>query len=63
LVKLEGLTPLAQIEPDAKPKPVLEPPKPKVEGKKQVIQRDGKVPVPGPIDVEYKDKMDVSAPL
>ena len=63
LVKLEGLTPLAQIVPDAKPKPVLEPPKPKVEGKKQVIQRDGKVPVPGPIDVEYKDKMDVSAPF
>ncbi|HIA25807.1 MAG TPA: ferredoxin, partial [Candidatus Nitrosopelagicus sp.] len=28
LVKLEELTPLAQIVPDAKPKPVLEPPKP-----------------------------------
>jgi len=63
LVKLEGLTPLAQIVPDAKPKPVLEPPKPKVAGKKQVIQRDGKAAVPGPIDVEYKDKMDVSAPF
>jgi len=63
LVKLEELTPLAQIVPDAKPKPVLEPPKPKVEGKKQVIQRDGKVPVPGPIDVEYKDKMDESSPF
>jgi len=63
LVKLEGLTPLAQIVPDAKPKPVLEPPKPKVEGNKQVIMRDGKVPVPGPIDVEYKDQMVVSAPF
>ena len=63
LVKLEKLTPLAQIVPDAKPKPVLEPPKPKVEGKKQVIQRDGKAPVPGPIDIEYKDKMDESAPF
>jgi NAD-dependent dihydropyrimidine dehydrogenase PreA subunit len=61
LVKLEGLTPLAQIVPDAKPKPVLEPPKPKVAGKKQVIQRDGKAVVPGPIDVEYKDKMDLTA--
>ena len=63
LVKLEELTPLAQIVPDAKPKPVLEPPKPKVEGKKQVIQRDGNAPVPGPIDIEYKDKMDESAPF
>ena len=63
LVKLEELTPLAQIVPDAKPKPVLEPPKPKVEGKKQVIERDGEAPVPGPIDIEYKDKMDESAPF
>ena len=63
LVKLEGLTPLAQIVPDAKPKPVLEPPKPKVAGKKQVIQRDGKAAIPGPIDIEYKDKMDESAPF
>ena len=63
LVKLEKLTPLAQIVPDAKPKPVLEPPKPKVAGKKQVIQRDGKAAIPGPIDIEYKDKMDESAPF
>ncbi|SVA29629.1 uncharacterized protein METZ01_LOCUS82483 [marine metagenome] len=63
LVKLEGLTPLAQIVPDAKPKPVLEPPKPKVAGKKQVIQRDGKAAIPGPIDIEYKDKMDESSPF
>ena len=63
LVKLEELTPLAQIVPDAKPKPVLEPPKPKVAGKKQVIQRDGKAAIPGPIDIEYKDKMDESSPF
>ncbi len=63
LVKLEKLTPLAQIVPDAKPKPVLEPPKPKVAGKKQVIQRDGKAAIPGPIDIEYKDKMDESSPF
>jgi len=63
LVKLEKLTPLAQIVLDAKPKPVLEPPKPKVAGKKQVIQRDGKAAIPGPIDIEYKDKMDESAPF
>jgi len=61
LVKLEKLTPLAQIVSDAKPKPVLESPKPKVEGKKQVIQRDGKAAIAGPIDIEYKDKMDESA--
>jgi NAD-dependent dihydropyrimidine dehydrogenase PreA subunit len=63
LVKLEKLTPLAQIVPDAKPKPMLEPPKPKVAGKKQVIQRDGKAAIPGPIDIEYKDKMDESSPF
>ena len=61
LIRLEELTPLAQIVPDAKPKPVKEKPKPAVEGKKQVIQRDGEAPVPGPIDIEYKDKMNPSA--
>jgi len=60
LIRLEELTPLAQIVPDAKPKPVKEKPKPAVEGKKQVIQRDGEAPVPGPIDIEYKDKMNPS---
>ena len=64
LIRLEELTPLAQIVPDAKPKPVKEKPKkPAVEGKKQVIERDGEAPVPGPIDIEYKDKMDLSAPF
>ena len=60
-VKLKELTPLAQIVLDAKPLTKIEPPKPAIEGKKQVIQRDGEEAVPGPIDVEYKDKMDPSA--
>ena len=62
LTRLDELTPLAQIVPDAKPIAKVENPKPAVEGKKQVIQRDGEAPVPGPIDIEYKDKMDLSAP-
>ena len=61
-IKLEELTPLAQIVPDAKPKLVKEKPKPAI-GKKQVISRDGEEVVPGPIDIEYKDKMDISAPF
>ena len=44
-IKLEELTPLAQIVPDAKPKPVKEKPKPAI-GKKQVIERDGEAPIP-----------------
>jgi len=60
LTKLDELTPLAQIVPDAKPIAKVEPPKPAIEGKKQVIQRDGETAVPGPIDVDYKDKMDLS---
>ena len=60
-VKLKELTPLAQIVLDAKPLTKIEPPKPAIEGKKQAIQRDGEEAVPGPIDVEYKDKMDPSA--
>ena len=63
LIKLEELTPLAQIVPDAKPIAKLEKPKPAVAGKKQVIERDGEEVVPGPIDIEYKDKMDQSAPF
>jgi ferredoxin len=62
-VKLKELTPLAQIVLDAKPLTKIEPPKPAIEGKKQVIQRDGEEAVPGPIDVEYKDKMDPSTPF
>jgi len=60
LTKLDELTPLAQIVLDAKPIAKVEPPKPAIEGKKQVIQRDGEAAVPGPIDVDYKDKMDLS---
>jgi ferredoxin len=63
LIKLEELTPLAQIVPDAKPIAKIEKPKPAVAGKKQVIERDGEEVVPGPIDIEYKDKMDQSAPF
>ena len=62
LTRLDELTPLAQIVPDAKPIAKVEKPKPAIEGKKQVIERDGDAPVPGPIDIEYKDKMDTSAP-
>ena len=62
LTRLDELTPLAQIIPDAKPIAKVEKPKPAIEGKKQVIERDGDAPVPGPIDIEYKDKMDSSAP-
>jgi NAD-dependent dihydropyrimidine dehydrogenase PreA subunit len=63
LTRLEELTPLAQIVPDAKPIAKVEKPKPAIEGKKQVIVRDGEEVVPGPIDIEYKDKMDPSAPF
>jgi len=62
LTRLDELTPLAQIIPDAKPIAKVEKPKPAIEGKKQVIERDGEAPVPGPIDIEYKDKMGSSAP-
>ena len=61
VAKLEELTPLAQIVLDAKPIAKIEKPKPAIEGKKQVIMRDGEEVVPGPIDIEYKDKMDASA--
>ena len=61
--KISELTPLAQIVLDAKPIAKIEPPKPLVEGKKQVVTRDGEAAVPGPIDIEYKDKMDLSAPF
>nr|AIF18585.1 4Fe-4S ferredoxin iron-sulfur binding domain-containing protein [uncultured marine thaumarchaeote KM3_83_E04] len=63
LTRLEELTPLAQIVPDAKPIAKVEKPKPAIEGKKHVIHRDGEAAVPGPIDVEYKDKMDLTAPF
>jgi len=63
LARLEELTPLAQIVPDAKPIAKVEKPKPAIEGKKQVIHRDGEAAVPGPIDVDFEDKMDLTAPF
>jgi len=59
LNKLEDLTPLAQIVPDAKPKP-REPELPKSQVKKLGQKWKGGGPKPGPIDVEYKSKMDVT---
>ena len=61
LVRLEELTPLAQIVPDAKPKPVEEKLEVPTAGAiKNEIKRDGNEPVAGPIDVEYKSKMQPS---
>jgi len=60
IIKLEELTPLAQIVLDAKPIPVIEPELPAESGKVgQVWKGDGIKP--GPIDVEYKSKMGQSA--
>jgi hypothetical protein len=61
-IRLEELTPLAQIVPDAKPKPVEEKVEVASSGDiKNEIKRDGNEPVDGPIDVEYKSKMKPSA--
>ncbi|MFQ6025664.1 MAG: ferredoxin, partial [Nitrosopumilaceae archaeon] len=60
LIKLEELTPLAQIVPDAKPKP-REPEQPVVKSKKVGQEWKGGGPKPGPIDVEYKSNMGPSA--
>lgn len=58
--KLEELTPLAKIVPNAKPKP-----KPKVEEIQETTAQDTGQPLsgpkPGPIDVEYKTHMRPSA--
>lgn len=60
LIKLQELTPLAQIVPDAKPKPVLKEEQPEEAGK--VVQAwKGGEPKPGPIDVEFKSKMSKTA--
>ena len=61
LIRLEELTPLAQIVPDAKPKPVKEPEQPAAVGGKVGQDWKGGGVKPGPIDVEYKDKMGISA--
>ncbi len=63
LIKLEEMTPLAQIVPNAKPKPVLKEEQPADTGASKGGQVwKGGEPKPGPIDVEYKSKMPASAP-
>ena len=59
LIKLEEMTPLAKIVPDAKPKPKLEAPM-ELESGPAIVELDG--PKPGPIDIEYKSKVRPSAP-
>jgi NAD-dependent dihydropyrimidine dehydrogenase PreA subunit len=60
--RLEELTPLAKIVPNAKPKPKAEIPEgtPAAAAAQIVEARDGAKP--GPIDVEYKSHMPASAP-
>jgi len=61
LIKLEKMTPLAQIVPGAKPKPVIKEEQPEAVGGPVQVWEGGK-PKPGPIDVEYKSKMGITAP-
>jgi len=61
LVKLEELTPLAQIVPGAKPIPIIKEEEPAIQGKVGQAWKGGGIK-PGPIDVEYKSKMGPSAP-
>ncbi|WP_100182482.1 4Fe-4S dicluster domain-containing protein [Candidatus Nitrosotenuis aquarius] len=60
--RLEELTPLAKIVPNAKPKPKAEIPEgtPAAAAAQVVEARDGAKP--GPIDVEYKSHMQASSP-
>jgi len=62
LMKLDELTPLAQIVPDAKPIPVIEEELPASAGGKVGQAWKGGGIKPGPIDVEYKSNMGPSAP-
>ncbi len=62
LIKLEEMTPLAQIVPDAKPKPVIKEELPEVVGGPTGQAWKGGGIKPGPIDVEYKSKMGQTAP-
>ncbi|MGQ0791522.1 MAG: 4Fe-4S dicluster domain-containing protein [Nitrosopumilaceae archaeon] len=62
LKKLEEMTPLAKIVPDAKPIPVKKEEQPEVAGKVGQAWQGGGIK-PGPIDVEYKAKMGQSAPF
>jgi len=61
LIKLDELTPLAQIVPDAKPIPVIVEEQPTGTGKVGQAWKGGGIK-PGPIDVEYKSNMGPSAP-
>jgi len=62
LIKLNEMTPLAKIVPDAKPIPVKKEELPAESGKVGQAWKGGGVK-PGPIDVEYKSKMGQSAPF
>jgi len=59
--KLEEMTPLAILVPDAKPIPIKKEELPEAAGKVGQAWKGGG-PKPGPIDVEYKSKMGASAP-
>ena len=61
LVKLEEMTPLAQIVSDAKPKPVKKEEPQEAAGAPTGQVWKGGEPKPGPIDVEYKSKMGPTA--
>lgn len=62
LKKLEEMTPLAKIVPDAKPIVVKKVEQPEAAGKVGQEWQGGGIK-PGPIDVEYKSKMGPSAPF
>jgi len=62
LIKLEEMTPLAQIVSDAKPKPVIKEEQPEAAGGPTGQVWKGGGVKPGPIDVEYKSKMGPTAP-
>jgi len=60
LIKLAEMTPLAKIVPDAKPIPVIKEELPAEAGTIKPAWEGGGIK-PGPIDVEYKSKMNPSA--
>jgi len=60
IIKLEEITPLAKIVPDAKPIPVIKEEQPAESGAIVPAWEGGGIK-PGPIDVEYKSKMSPSA--
>ena len=62
LKKLEQMTPLAKIVPDAKPIPIKKEEQPEATAKVGQQWKGGGIK-PGPIDVEYKSKMGQSAPF